>query len=490
MRRADRRAFALAYGAWLFGIFAFFIPAATWNPVSRFNLTRAVVERGSLTVDPYWTSTGDRARVGGHWYSDKPPVVAIAAVPAYAIVRTTQRLRGVQPDYQSFTIGRTPAARVIPNRAFTQGLYVCSLMTSGVAGVALALLLFRFLLRRVRTSAAFLGSCLAVLGTSIFPYATSFYGHVPSAALILGAIYALDPLGSRPRGAPPSRRRVLVAGACISLAAGAEYLTAVPGALVLLSYLVWTEPKLRAKTFLNLVLGGLLPALLVAAYHTAIFGAPWRTGYSFEDQAAFATGHSSGFMGIHVPTLAGIWGLTFSVRRGLFYISPMAAVAALFAVRYAVRRRDWAVAVGVGVLVTLLLLNAGYYMWWGGASAGPRHLVPGMAFLGMGAALMLRVRHPWVRRIIVGLCVVSLANCFALTLIGIEAPESGDILRQFVWPRFRVANLAHAGGATNLGMRLGLSGPVSVVVLMVWTIGGFFYLYRKATQVRARPSDA
>jgi hypothetical protein len=71
MRRPDRRAFTIAYAAWLFGIFAFFIPPATWNPVSRFNLTRALVERGSFQVDPYASSTGDRAFVAGHWYSTR-----------------------------------------------------------------------------------------------------------------------------------------------------------------------------------------------------------------------------------------------------------------------------------------------------------------------------------------------------------------------------------------------------------------------------------
>src|SRR6185295_9361203 len=109
MKRATRRAFLLAYAAWLLGIVAFFVPAATWNPVSRFNLTRAIVERGTLNVDPYVSSTGDRA--------------------------------------------------------FQQALYACSLSTSGLGAIALALLGFVFLCRRTTPRAAFLGSSLVLLGS-------------------------------------------------------------------------------------------------------------------------------------------------------------------------------------------------------------------------------------------------------------------------------------------------------------------------------------
>jgi hypothetical protein len=489
MKRAERRAFSLAYGAWLFGIFAFFIPGATWNPVSHFNLTRAIVERGSLTVDPYITSTGDRAHVGGHWYSDKAPVPAFAAVPAYAIVRASQHLRGARPDYQAYSIGRIPAARVVPNHAYQQALYVCSLVTSGFSGVALGLMLFEFLRRRTRNGPAFVGSAFTVLGTPILPYATSFYGHVPAAALVFAAIYLLDPLGRHPHAAPAPRAALIAAGAAIGLAAGTEYLTAVPGALVLVWFLVCTEPKLRLPTFRDFVLGGALPSIIVGAYHTAIFGAPWRTGYSFEDQAQFASGHSTGFMGIHIPTLSGLFGLTFGVRRGLFYMAPMALAAVLLSVRYAARRRDWAVAAGLGVLVTLLILNSGYYMWWGGASAGPRHLVPGMAFLGVGAAAMARARTRGLRALAFVLFATSVANCFAITLVGIEAPELGDILRNFAWPRLRVANLAHAGAASNLGVKLGFSPTASVVALSLWTLGGFSYLTFRSRPRQREPEE-
>src|SRR6185295_6583294 len=95
------RWFRVAYGVWLWGIFAYFVPAATWNPVSRFDLTRAIVEEGSLRIDPYADNTGDRSRRDEHWYTDKAPLPAFLAVPAYAAVRGVQAIRGQRPTYQT-----------------------------------------------------------------------------------------------------------------------------------------------------------------------------------------------------------------------------------------------------------------------------------------------------------------------------------------------------------------------------------------------------
>jgi hypothetical protein len=485
MRYADRRAFTVAYAAWLFGILAFFIPAATWNPVSRFNLTRALVERGSLRVDPYVESTGDRALVNGHWYSDKPPIVAVLATPAYGVVRVVQKMRGVEPDFEAHRTPRTPAVRVKPNQAFQQGLYVSSLFTSGIAGIAVGLLLFEFLKRRTTIRRAFYGSVIAVLGTPILPYATSLYGHVPAAAFVLGAIVCLDVRGQRPPDGLPSLARLRIAGACIGLAAGSEYLVAIPAALVGVWFLAVVPAPVRLRAFLNLALGGALPVLFIAGYHTAVFGAPWRTGYSFETQPEFVAGHSAGLMGIRLPHLEGLVGLTFGLRRGLFYVSPVVLAGLLFAIFRVSRRRDWGLGAGLFVLAALLAMNAGYYMWWGGAAAGPRHLIPGMAFLAAGVAFLPRRGRPWLGRAIAVLAVVSVLNAVAIALVGVEAPERGDVLRDFVWARMRSGRIAELSGASNLGLKAGLTRVGSVVPLLAWMVVGYLYLVRQLNLGRA-----
>src|SRR5215510_4485921 len=84
----------LGYAAWLFGVFCYFLPAATWNPVSRFDLTRSIVERRTLDIDAYVDNTGDRAHRGDHWYTDKAPLASLLALPAYQAYHWMESSRG------------------------------------------------------------------------------------------------------------------------------------------------------------------------------------------------------------------------------------------------------------------------------------------------------------------------------------------------------------------------------------------------------------
>lgn len=491
MRRADRRSFAIAYAAWLLGIFAFFIPAATWNPVSRFNLTRALVERGSIRIDPYVASTGDRAFVNGHWYSDKAPVVGVLAAPAYAAVRVAQRLRGVEPSVRTFGSSTSPAVRVIPNQAFQQGLHVATLSTSGAAGIAIALLMFELLRRRTTSRRAFLGSVVVVLGTPILPYATTFYGHVAATAFLLGAIACLDGRGRRlAAGDLPSPARVRGAGACFALAAGTEYLIAIPMVVVALWFLLRLRASSRLTALGHLVTGGVLPVLLVSAYHTAAFGAPWRTGYGFETQPQFVAGHASGVMGLNLPSWSGLYGLTFGVRRGLVYVCPIALLAVLFATRQWLRRRDWAAGASIAVLISLLLANAGYYMWWGGAAAGPRHLIPGFVSVGFGLVLLLQARPRWLRWVAAALSVASITISLGIAAAGVEAPERRDVLKEYLWPRLARGKISSLPGASNLGIQLGLPRTYSLLPLLAWGGLGFVYLRRQLERASAKARSA
>jgi hypothetical protein len=490
VRRAELAGFRLAHAAWIFGIFAFFLPAATWNPVSRFDLTRAVVEHGSLRIDPYVTNTGDRAFVHGRWYTDKPPLVSFAAVPVYAAVLFAQRVRGQRPEYEAFGTERHPAIRVVPNRAFQQALYACSLVTNGAAGVAVGLMLFELLRRRTTSRIAFLSSTFVLFGTPLFPYSTSFYSHVPAAALLLGAVLCLDQRGTRPLETLPSAARLRAAGACLALAPGCEYLVTAPAALIGLWFLFSVRSDQRFTVIKDLTLGAALPVLGLAGYHFVAFGAPWRTGYSFMTNPRFVAGHASGLLGIHFPTPEGSYGLTFGSRRGLFYLSPLAIFGVVFGVAHARRRRDVAFASGLAALAVLFFLNAGYYMWWGGAAAGPRHLIPALPFLAAGVMLGLRSERLWLRRLTFAAGCVSVVNFVVLTAVGVEAPENGNLLRDYAWHRFHLDRLATYAGGSNLGLKLGLTGAASLLPLLVWGVVGFDYLWSELNRSRRRFSRA
>lgn len=472
MKRAERNRLRITFAAWLFGTFAFFIPAATWSPASRYALTRAVVERGSLAIDDFASSTGDRAQVAGRWYSEKAPLPSLAASLPYAVVRGLQALRGSQPEYRSFAKGQTPAVRIEVNRAFQQGLYVCSLFTSGVAGVAVGLLLFEFLRRRTTRRAALLGSVLVTLGTPICAYATSFYGHTPAAALVLGGLVALDPIGTHRD--QPSDRRLYVAGACLASAPGCEYLAALPVALVSAWYVLRSKNRLHVLG--RLALGAAVPVAIVGAYHTLAFGAPWRTGYSFIVNPQFAEGQRTGLLGITALRSSAIHGLTFGDSRGLFYVAPIALLGLAYSLRRAVVRRDWAVQAALAALGALFLLNASYFVWWGGAAAGPRHLVPCLGVVAFGLGDALRSKWSAVRLLVVTVGVLSIFVSLGFASVGIEAPEFQDVLGRFVLPNLAAGRVAVLSGASNLGLNLGLSGANSLILLAAWVSVGYWYL--------------
>src|SRR5919202_6154659 len=88
----------LLVGLLLLGSYAYFYQGGGWNQNSRLDLSRALVERGTLQIDAYADNTGDKAVFDGHAYSDKAPGQALAAVPPLAIGIGLLRALGLDPN--------------------------------------------------------------------------------------------------------------------------------------------------------------------------------------------------------------------------------------------------------------------------------------------------------------------------------------------------------------------------------------------------------
>jgi hypothetical protein len=491
MQRASPWRVRFAYAIWLFGIFGYFVPAATWNPVSRFGLTRAIVEEHSLRIDSFAESTGDRSFRNGHWYSDKAPAPALLAVVPYALVHALQSWRHKTPEFRAVGTPDMPARHVTVNAPFAQGLYVCSASTAGLAGAILGVLGFEVLRRRVESGVALATSMVVVLGTPIMPYATSFYGHVVAAAFLFAGLMLLH---ANPSG-DASRAQVRVAGACLVLAAGSEYIVFGPVVVGVLFAFARVRPGSRKedarRLALDLAAGAALPLAILGAYHAACFGAPWRTGYSFIAREEFARGHASGLLGIRLPSMPALWGIFFSRERGLFLVSPVLLVGAAGGVWAVARRgRQRFDVMAACVTATLVLMNAGYYLWWGGASVGPRHVVPVLSFLGCGIAAALTSRASAagagagpgaraLRAITIVLGAASIASMLVLASVGLEAPETGNILTDYAWSRLVKGQFAHLSGASNLGVELGMAPAASMGPLLAWLLVGARLVFKE-----------
>jgi uncharacterized membrane protein (UPF0136 family) len=468
---ASRRVIPVRWliAAYLVVCTGYFVPGASWNPVSRFALTRAIVERQTFEITEFAPSTGDRAHVGDRFYSDKAPIPSLLAVPGYAAFYVVAKLRGKLPAFEAEGSVDRPARRVRVSPAFRAGLFVCTMSTAGLAAAFIGVALYELLRRRVSQRAAVAASLATVLGTPLYPYATSFFGHTIAAAFLLGA-FAL--LALSPARVP--RIRLLAAGAALGAAAGSEYLAAVPAAVLAAWFVVRSRREQRLRTVALTTLGALAPLALVAVYHQVCFGAPWQTGYAFVTRPTFAAGHAQGLLGLTYPKLDAIIGLSIGRARGLFYVAPVCAVAVAAGVLTWLRERSTELLVTGAVLGTLFVANASYYMWNGGWATGPRHWVPAFGFLGL--ALGHAFARPGWRVAAFVTAALSALVMVLTTAVGLEAPPQADAIFDYLLPELRAGHIARISGASNLGIELGLNRRWSILPLLVWMALGAWWL--------------
>ncbi|MBX7078478.1 MAG: hypothetical protein K1X88_04755 [Nannocystaceae bacterium] len=457
----------------LLGTYAYFVPAPAWNQNSRFALTRALVERGSTQIDPDHETTGDKSYRDGHWYCDKAPGTSFAAVVPYAVVATLRRLAGGAPpavtvvpqDPRDLAAGRSPSVserqpgdRLVYNRSHRIGLYFAGLGSVGLVSVLGALAAWLVALRLARGHVAIATACALAwaLGTPALPYATALYGHQLCAALVMLGFAGIV-LSPRGRASPGLAAGI---GTALGFAVATEYTVAPIAAGLALWW--WQRQDLRRA--LALGLGALPWAIALAIYHGVAFGHPLSTGYDWVWLPEFAAGMQVRY-GIGAPRPSVLLAITFGSYRGLFYLSPILLLAVWgLLVRDGPRARlgtDAAFA-AAACGVYMLLLNAGYYMWDGGAAIGPRHVVPALGLLAIGL-VPARERVPTAFAV---LAIVSVAQMLLATAAMPEAPQFGNPLWEFALGRVLERAAATDALASNLGLVLGLPGAWSLVPLL------------------------
>ncbi len=266
MSFADRRVaewlFLLAFAA-----YAYFYAGGGWYQNSAFDLTRAIVERHTVSIDAYTGNTGDVSFANGHVYANKPPMLSwLAAVP-YALI-----------------------PRAVP---LTVAVYLCTLACVVLPGALIPAMLYAYGRRRgidARWCATV--ACTTAFATLLFPYATIFMIAVPSGALMLYAY---------------TSERPALAGLAAGAAAAMNYLC--------VSSLIFAR---RAR----FAAAAAIPLIAVAIYQWICFGSPFVTPMARE-HARFLT-HGSVFV---APSLQALLGITVSPYRGLFFFAPVLLMA-------------------------------------------------------------------------------------------------------------------------------------------------------------------
>ena len=469
---------AVVLGLTLFASYAYFYQAGGWNQNGRFALVRSILEQGTLRIDSYADSTGDRSLWEGHYYCDKAPGASFLALGPVAAARLAARACGVDPASA-------------PGIAWTS--YVAGLATSGLFTVVAALGVFWLTLHwgASRRAALFAATAYGV-ATPAWSYATVFVGHGVTSGCLIAAFAATVALPGSPR------HRTLLAwaiGLLCGLAVVSEF-PAAPAVLVIVMLAVasiyTTDRRATLRVTLNIAAAGAVMAAVLLAYHNAAFGSPFRVGYGNEDNSEGAA-MQQGFFGLAGPSWHVLYEVLLGAYRGLLPLAPLMAVAPLGLVWLARAHRRWMLVLAAATIAAYyLLLNVSYTYWEGGWFVGPRHLIPGLAFVALGLAPLWDIARTAGRTLLVGGWLWGAA--LGLIVVSTNPQPPSNIMKpvsELMWPAFVEGDLSlnpqaftdyaadpdrmrhnPAGHASwNLGQLAGLHGLASLLPLLaIWCL--------------------
>lgn len=365
------------------GLFLFVWFSCAWfgswegNPNNAVRLFAAVslVERGDAVIDEWAELTIDKARFGPHFYSDKAPGMTLAALPAVAAMRiwTGERSADVPklagaPELSRFLLARQWLAAATGPALLTAVaavlLFDLGFGTTGSAGAGLA------------------GSLAYALGSPVWGWSTTLFGHAAVAALFVIALWAVR---RGVEGGPMRPGRAFLAGLALGWAVVVEHQAVLAGTVIALWEFVRLWPTAaRWRGVGAFAAGGALALVPLAAYNLVAFGTLWRLGY--QGVVGFE-GMNQGLFGLTAPSPRVLWNITFGAERGLAWVAPVLVLGALGLPLLAARERGlaWTAA---GAAMAVLLVNAAYVYWDGGNSTGPRHATPAAGMMALGVAAL------------------------------------------------------------------------------------------------------
>lgn len=438
--------------------FLYFYSGGGPNQGSRFNLDRAVLEQGRLTIDDYHKNSEDKAFFRGHYYCDKAPGASLTALPAIVVARIGLRFIGVALTTDQGVSAQIHAATVFA--ATLPALFLC-------------LLVYRWVLQRGHSRTAAVYAALALgLASPMWAYATLFWGNALAGCCLVFATTTVFDLIRNPF-VQRARRLASLAGFATGWMVITEFPAAPMAAFLFLMFCAQMRPwKVHADKLAAFAVGALLPALVLGTYNYLAFDSPWHLGYA---SVQGFEGMKKGVFGVSLPSLEAVAGVIWG-PRGLLYTAPLLMLGLIGHVISLMRKRN-RLETWVSLLFSIypVLLNVSYVYWDGGWSYGPRHSSDALPFMAIGLAPLFDALQKYLRPI--ALCALGAAILLTMAAVATHpmtpyAPANA--LRDMYLPSFmggrylRHTGWPDAGGpARNFGVALGLKTAHSLIPLWI-----------------------
>lgn len=378
------------------------------NNATRMYAGMTLVERGDARIDAYRALTIDEAEFDGHFYMDKASGMTLLSLPAMALADKI----GPPIEYIPPTIYDARFEHLMTVR-----LRLAVAMVSAVIAALAALAMHDLGLRLTGSAGGALVAGLGfALGTPVWGWSTTLFGHAPVAGLFVIAVWALWRAGEG-----NAMRFAAIGGAALGLAVLIEFEAALAGSVIA----IWGALRLwRAdrRAVAAAVAAGLVTLLVpFTTYNMIAFGTPFRLGY--QGVVGF-TGMDQGLFGLTSPKPIVLLKLLVGLRRGLVWVAPALAPAAVGLWLLGRKHRGLAVMLAMAAL-TVLLVNSAYVYWDGGHSTGPRHSVPAIGLIAIGLApFWASLRHAWERAVTVGLLLISMVINLMIAAANVTTPDT------------------------------------------------------------------
>lgn len=356
------------------------------NANSRFDLTRSVVDHGTLNINEVYQNAGDRSFYEGDYYSDKEPGMAMLAMPVYAGWKSVYGLFGNtsiknEPRNIMFKSNNvTISYPENPGKFYFSSLILVILLTSTLSLSILSILIYRisedFIDDEKKRLLATFGFAF---GTLLTHYGAMF---LPNAVVTLFSFSAFYLIYNQETFDP---RTLLYSGILGGFAVVIDP-TAAP---VAGATFIYTLMKYQQIPYIY-ILGGFIGALPLFIYNTVLFGYPWMLPRFFLDPMLYPNIQQSasaipmlteqGFRLDPIKLFFVNLRLLFFPYRGIFYWFPFLIIS-FFGLKQLLNN-DKKITSALGITaVGILFVVSGWWAWWMGGFFGARYLSVLIPFL-------------------------------------------------------------------------------------------------------------